>query len=163
MGTDPTPYVLDSGQGEARWGIDGALTSVKATGEQTGGRLAVIEDLAPRGGGTPLHVHQADDETFYVLEGELTFWLGEAPPVRAAAGSFVHVPGGASHAFRVDSETARYLIITTSRHGEFYRAISEPAPEPVLPTPAPLDMEKVAAACEAYGVDILGPPPAAEY
>ena len=159
METSPSPYALGSGEGEARWGVDGALTTVKATGEQTGGRLAVIEDVAPRGEGTPLHAHREDDETFYVLDGELTFWLGDAAPVRGVAGSFVHVPGGVAHAFRVDSETARYLIVTTPRHGDFYRAISEPAPERILPRAAPMDMEKVEAACAAYGVELLGPPP----
>ncbi len=94
-----------------------------------------------------------------MLEGELTFWLGDAAPVRGKAGSFVYVPGGVPHAFRVESETARYLIFTTPNHGAFYRAISEPAPERVLPPPAPMDMEKVEAACERYGVEILGPPP----
>ena len=159
METGPIPYVLGPGEGEARWGVDGALTAVKATGEQTGGRLAVIEDLAPRGEGTPLHAHREDDESFYVLEGELTFWLGDGPPVRAVPGSFVHVPGGVAHAFRVDSETARYLMVTTPRHGDFYRAISDPAPERVLPPAAPMDIAKVGAACAAYGVEILGPPP----
>jgi len=161
METGPTPYALGPDEGEARWGVDGALTTVKATGEQTGGRLAVIEDVARQAGGTPLHAHREDDETFYVLEGQLTFWLGDGPPVRAGAGSFVHVPGGAAHAFRVDSETARYLIVTTPRHGDFYQAISEPAPARVLPPAATMDMEKVEAACAAYGIEFLGPPPGA--
>ncbi len=159
--TDRTAYALGPEEGEALWGADGALTTVKATGEQTGGRFAIIEDVAPKGEGTPLHAHREDDETSYVLEGELTFYLGDDRPVRASAGSFIHVPGGVAHAFRVDSDTARYLIITTPRHGRFYRAISEPAPARVLPPAVPLDMEKVEAACQAYGVEVLGPPPGA--
>jgi quercetin dioxygenase-like cupin family protein len=155
----PAPYALGPREGEAFWAVDGALTTVKANGESTGGRLAIIEDLAQAGEGTPLHVHRDDDESFYVLEGDVTFWLGDDPPVRGRPGTFVHVPGGVAHAFRVDSETARYLIITTPQHGEFYRAISEPAPERVLPPAGPMDMEKVEAACAAYGVEILGPPP----
>lgn len=162
METNHTAYALGPDEGEARWGVDGALTTIKATGETTGGRIAVIEDVAPKGEGTPLHAHREDDETFYVLDGELTFWLGEDRPVRAPAGSFVHIPGGVAHAFRVDSDTARYLIVTTPQHGEFYRAISAPAPARRLPPAAPLDMEKVEAACAAYGVEILGPPPGGE-
>ncbi len=153
------PYALAPGEGEARWGVDGALTTIKASDDLTGGRIAVIEDVAPRGEGTPLHTHAADDETFYVLEGEMTFWLGDAAPITGIAGTFVHIPGGVVHAFRVESETARYLIFTTARHGEFYRAISEPALERVLPPPAPMDMERVEAACERYGVQIVGPSP----
>lgn len=64
METSPSPCALGPGEGEARWGVDGALTTVKATGVQAGGRLAIIEDVAPRGEGTPLHAHGEDDETF---------------------------------------------------------------------------------------------------
>ena len=59
-----------------RCGSSARLATVKATGETTGGRVAVIEHLAPRGAGSPLHVHRREDEWFYVLEGELTFWVG---------------------------------------------------------------------------------------
>jgi hypothetical protein len=49
--------------------------------------------------------------------------------------------------------------MTTARHGEFYRAISQPAPSRTLPPEAPLDMNVVEEACERFGVEILGPPP----
>lgn len=157
-----SPYLLGPGEGEARWGVDGALTAVKATGPQTVGRLAVIEDLARQGGGTPVHRHREDEESFYVLEGEMTFWLGDDAPMHAVPGTFVHIPGGVAHAFRVDSETARYLIVTTPRHGAFYHAISSPAQERLLPPPSAMDMDRVEAACATYGVEILGPPPDGE-
>ncbi len=59
-----------------------------------------------------------------MLEGEITLYIGDRPGERAGAGSFAHVPGGTVHGFRVESETARYLILTTPRHGRFYRAIT---------------------------------------
>jgi quercetin dioxygenase-like cupin family protein len=162
MNTNPTPYVLGPEEGEAFWGF-GALWTPKATAEQTGGRFSMIEEVAPRGEGTPLHVHREDDETFYVLEGELTFYLNEGgQPILASAGSFVHIPGGVVHAFQVDSETARYLITTTPQHERFYRAISEPAQSRTLPPEEPLDMEKIEAAAREYKVEILGPPPGAQ-
>ena len=161
MDTGLIPYALGPEDGEAFWGF-GSLWTVKASAEQTGGRFALIEELAPGGAGTPLHRHAEDDETFYVLEGEITFYLEDDHPVTATAGSFVHVPGGAVHAFRVDSETARYLIITTPQHERFYRAISEPARSRTLPPEAPLDMDKVEAAAREYKVEILGPPPGAQ-
>lgn len=155
----PAPYALLPGEGTAMWGADGALTLFKATGELTGERLAIIEDQALRGEGTPLHRHTADDESFYVLEGELAIVLADNAPLSAPAGTFVHVPGGVPHAFRVLSDTARYLIITTPHHGRFYEAMSRPATSRAMPQPGPMDMEKIEAACEAYGVEILGPPP----
>jgi quercetin dioxygenase-like cupin family protein len=152
-----TPLALGPKEGEALWSV-GALTTVKATADQTAEAYAIIEDLAPKGSGTPLHRHQEDDEAFYVLEGKLTFYLGDDAPLHASPGSFVHIPGGTVHAFRVDSETARYLIITTPQHMRFYRAISEPAQTRSIPPEAPLDMAMIGAACEAYGVDLVGPP-----
>jgi quercetin dioxygenase-like cupin family protein len=161
MTTNRAPYALGPDDGDAFWGF-GSLWSIKAAAEQTGGRYSLIEEQGPRGEGTPLHVHPADDEAFYVLEGELTFYLGENPPISASAGSFIHIPGGVVHAFQVDSDTARYLIITTPQHERFYRAISEPAQTRSMPPETLLDMDMVAAAAEAHGVEVLGPPPGAQ-
>lgn len=153
------PSVLGPEDGEAFWGLDGSLWTMKASAAQTHGQFSLLEEVAPRGDGTPLHVHGADDEAFYVLEGELTFFLDGDPPRQVAAGGFVHIPGGVVHAFRVASETARYLIVTTPQHERFYRAISQPAPTRSLPPAAPLDMDTVETACLEHGVAILGPPP----
>jgi quercetin dioxygenase-like cupin family protein len=159
MSTNKTAYALGSEEGEAFWGF-GSLWTIKASAEQTGGRFSLIEELAPRGAATPLHVHREDDETFYVLEGELTFYLEDDQPIPASAGSFVHVPGGAAHAFRVDSETARYLIITTPQHERFYRAaFGDPARSRDLPPEGELDWERINAAAQEYKVEALGPPP----
>ena len=161
MNTNLTPYALDPGEGEAFWGF-GSLWTVKAGAEQTGGRFALVEEWAPRGAATPLHRHPEDDETFYVLEGEITFYLGDDKPIAASAGSFVHAPGGAVHAFRVDSETARYLIITTPQHERFYRAaFGDPARSRDLPPEGDLDWERINAAAREYNVEALGPPPGA--
>jgi quercetin dioxygenase-like cupin family protein len=149
---------LGSGEGEALWCV-GALTMVKAEGEQTAGAYALIEDYAPRGSGTPMHRHPDDDEAFYVLDGEVTFYLGDSTPIRAKAGAFVHIPGGVTHAFRVESPTARYLIITTPRHAHFYRAIAEPALERHIPPDAEMNMDVIGAACAAYGIEFAGPLP----
>jgi quercetin dioxygenase-like cupin family protein len=152
-------YVLQPDEGEARWSVEGALTRVLAMGEMTGERLALVEDRGSRGDSTPLHRHEDDEESFYILEGTLSFWLGDEAPIQALPGSFVHIPGGVTHALRVDSETARYLIFTTPQHGAFYLEISDPV---VAGEPQPtgeMDMERVELACQRFGVEILGPPP----
>lgn len=160
MSADRLPKALRSGEGEALWCV-GALTTVKATGEQTAGAYALIEDHAPQGAGTPLHRHAHDDEAFYVLDGEVTFFLGDSTPMRAEAGAFVHIPGGVAHAFQVESPTARYLIVTTPRHASFYRAIAEPAQARCIPPAAEMNMDVIGAACETYGIELVGPAPAA--
>jgi quercetin dioxygenase-like cupin family protein len=81
-------------------------------GEDTGGRYALIEQLMPHGRQAEPHRHEREDESFYVLEGELVFSLGEGEDervVRGSAGTFVWIPRGTHHAFRVESETARTL------------------------------------------------------
>ena len=162
MDTNLTPYALGSEDGEALW-FFGTLAIFKATAEQTGGRFSLVEQLAPRGMATPLHVHREDDESFYVLEGELTVYLEDsARPMPVSAGEFVHIPGGVVHAFQVDSETARWLDLTTPQHGRFMRAAGEPAQELVIPPEGLIDMEKVDAAQKQHGIEILGPPPGAQ-
>ncbi len=157
---DLPAYALRSGEGEALW-FFGTLMTVKAGAEQTGGRFALVEQLAPAGMATPLHVQSEDDESFYVLEGELTFYIEDRQPTTASAGSFVHVPKGVAHAFRVNSETARFLDFSTPQHERFYRAAGEPARGRTLPPEGSPDTEKVEAAARAHGVEILGPPPGA--
>ena len=157
--TDPVAYAVGSEEGEALWFFGGLMT-IKASALQLGGRYAVTEQLLPGGAATPLHSQPEDEESFYVLEGELTFYLEEdGQPIPASAGSFVHVPAGAAHAYQVDSETARILSVTTAQHESFFRAASDPAQARVLPPQAPPDMERVMAAAQEYGVEILGPPP----
>ncbi len=166
MSTNATPYALGPEEGEAlRW--SGALLTVKATAEQTNGEFFLIEEFVSGGTGPPLHVHPHDDETFYVLEGELTFYLGDGQTVPsetipASAGSFLHIPKGYfPHAFRVTSKTARFLVRTTPWHEQFFRAAAESARSRTIPSLEPLDMEKVRAAAAEHGVEILGPPPGA--
>ncbi len=93
MNTDPAPYTLGSEEGEAFW-FFGGLVTVKASAQQSGGRFALTEQLFPGGMATPLHSQPEDDESFYVFEGEVTFYLEEGQPILGSAGSFVHVPAG---------------------------------------------------------------------
>ena len=86
MDANPAPYALGSEDGEALW-FFGMLVTMKATAEQTGGEFLLIEELAPRGTATPLHVHPTDDESFWILEGECTFYFEDGQPIPASAGS----------------------------------------------------------------------------
>ena len=54
----------------------GFLATIKAAGEETAGRVAVTITSAPQDAGSPLHVHHREDGWFYVLDGELTIWVG---------------------------------------------------------------------------------------
>jgi len=130
-----------------------------ASGEQTSGTFTLVDERAKRGESVPLHLHRDDMESFYVVEGEITFYVGDQAGVRASAGSFAHVPGGTVHGFRIESETARYLILTTPRHGQFYRAITLPSRPGGLPPLESIDGSQIEKACQEYGIEFVGPLP----
>lgn len=153
------PIVAGPGEGEALWAFD-SLATVKSSAETTAGAVAVVELLAPRGAGSPLHVHSREDEWFYVIEGQLTFWVG-GETIVAPAGSFVFGPKGIPHTFVVDSEQARFLLVAEPAGFErFMRAVGEPAAQLEIPPPAtePPDVAAMTAAAAEYGIEIVGPP-----
>lgn len=153
------PIALGPGEGEALWGF-GTLAVVKSSAATTGGRVAVLDNLAPRGAGSPLHVHHREDEWFYVIEGELTLWVG-GDVIEAPAGSFVYGPRDVPHTFLVSSEQARFLLVTEPAGFEsFLRAMGQPAPSLTIPPPSdpPADISPLIAAAAEYGIEILGPP-----
>jgi len=163
MSTTPTtsaaPIALQPGEGDARWFL-GALGTIKASAETTNNNVAVLEFRWPQNTGSPLHVHRNEDEWFYVIEGEITFWVG-GDVVVAPAGSFLYGPRGVPHTFLVTSTEARFLMVTEpAPFADFVRAMSEPAQALSLPPasvepPAPDELTAVAA---EYGIEILGPP-----
>ncbi len=130
----------------------GALTTFRADDELG----AVMEHACPPDFATPLHSQPDDAEAFYVLGGDVTFYVaGERIP--ATTGDYVHIGAGAPHAFRVTSaEGARLLNITTSQHADFFRTGGTAALEGDT-VPAP-DMDAVMAAAAACNVQIVGPP-----
>jgi quercetin dioxygenase-like cupin family protein len=153
------PIALRAGEGEALWFL-GSLATIKSSSESTAGRVAVIEHLGPRGSGSPLHVHHDEDEWFYVIDGELTFWVG-GQVITAPAGSFVYGPRNIPHTFTVSSEQARFLLVTEPAGFEnFMRTLSEPAQQLEIPPPAnePPDVEAMVRLAAEYGIEILGPP-----
>ncbi|HTQ69303.1 MAG TPA: quercetin 2,3-dioxygenase [Solirubrobacteraceae bacterium] len=158
-GNAVAPIALRRDQGEALW-TQGTLTTIKASGDTTDGLVGVFQQLAPRGAGSPLHVHHHEDEWFYVLEGELTFWVG-GEVIEAPAGSFVYGPRGIPHTFEVTSDEALFLFVTQPAGFEkFYRAIGGPAQSLTIPPPPsePPDPGRLAAAAAEFGIEIIGPP-----
>ncbi|HEY5024148.1 MAG TPA: quercetin 2,3-dioxygenase [Acidimicrobiales bacterium] len=151
-------YLLDADQGEALWFAESLLT-YKATGAQTSGQLALAEVRAPRGAGSPRHRHEHEDEAWYILDGELTFWLGDQQRT-ATGGTFVFGPRGVAHRFRVDSAQAHFLLLLTpAGFEEFTRTCGWPATALTMPPPGlpPRDAGELATAAHAHGIDILDP------
>lgn len=136
----------------------GTLMRVLADKASTNGQFALVEQRAAHGFSPPVHVHQHEDQFFYVLEGELTVRLADDER-RIGVGETAWLPRGISHTFRVETPEARLLEITTPAGFEqFHLDLSEPATELRIPDPGPLDVEAMAAASARYGCDIVAPP-----
>ena len=144
---------------DAIWFLD-TLMVPQVTGEQSGGSCALIEQLLPEGSLTPLHVQPNEDETFYVLDGRITFHL-DGREVGAGPGETVLVARGTPHALRADTQARCLVLDVPAGHDRFFAAVGRPAPERTLPPPleGPPDMGAMAAAADAAGFEILGPPP----
>ena len=109
------PLHRPAGTGPSFWG-PGDLYTFLVTGEESGGAYFAMEALVPQGGGPPPHIHANEDETFYVLEGRVTFRLADET-ILAGPGDFVHVPRGNVHCFRNDGETPARLVLTFTPAG----------------------------------------------
>ena len=81
---------------------------VKADVEATAGIVSVLEATEPPGFGPPVHVHDDAAEAFYVLEGEYLMHL-DGKEHQCPAGSFIFIPMGVPHGFRVGDVPSRKL------------------------------------------------------
>jgi quercetin dioxygenase-like cupin family protein len=115
---------------------------------ERGGDLTLLEIFATPGSQPPLHVHRDEDEGFYLLEGELTLWVGDEART-LSPGEFLLAPRRVPHTVRVGDSPARYIVTAGPRFEAFVRAVSE------LAAPDPDDLARLAA---DQGIDLLGPP-----
>lgn len=128
-------------------------TKVLVSGEQTGGRFAIIEARERQGAESPRHVHSREDEFIYVLDGCLAFHEhGSRRECRA--GSWLYLPRGSEHAFTVESGEARLLVLLTPAGLE--ACLSDPSQAGVLDS-EPQAAERLVALAAVYGVTITGP------
>jgi quercetin dioxygenase-like cupin family protein len=116
----------------AYWWLEG-LWIILAEAKDTGGRFSMMEEFMPKGSGPGPHKHTWSDESYYMLDGEITFLCGDEIKT-ARKGDFVVVPRDTRHAFRVDTETARFLNSYTPASLEACVVeMALRAPERVLP------------------------------
>ena len=139
------PFVSKPGQGE-RIAFMGQVSLVRANGDQTGGALSVTETLTPAGNGPPKHVHEREDEMFFVLEGELTVTVGDET-VAAPAGTFVFGPRGVPHAYTATLPTRHLTLVTPPGFERFLHDAGEAAIA---------GREAIAAVAQRYGVTMIG-------
>ena len=150
------PFATRNGEGEALWWFD-CLAEIKATSEQTGGLLSIIEITEPPDAVAPLHVHHRDDEGFWILEGDVTFEVGDTT-IEAHAGDFVWGPRGIPHRYTVGPDGCRMLFLMTPGGFEAIpRGMGVPAQSRTLPpaSDAEPDWDNVATVAKANGCELL--------
>jgi len=100
-------FVLGSGEGRSV-DLGKFAMSVKATADETAGGFSLLEADEPAGFGPPMHIHRDAAEAFYVLDGEYIIFIAERQVV-CPAGSFIYIPAGTLHGFRVGDVPSRKL------------------------------------------------------
>lgn len=151
------PMATPSGEGEAIWWF-AALAEIKVTAEQTGGLLSIIEITEPPNAAGPLHVHHREDEGFWILEGDVTFEVGDTT-IETHAGDFAFGPRDIPHRYTVGDAGCRMLfIMTPGGFEDLVRGMGVPAQSRTLPPPSDEepDWEHVAAVAKSNGCELLG-------
>jgi quercetin dioxygenase-like cupin family protein len=138
----------------------GHLLTFLATGEDTQGKFALIELTGRKGNVPPPHIHHREDETFYVLEGEMTFFAG-GRTIKATPGTMVFLPRDVEHSFTIDSDQGRILVLLTPAGGEgYFQECSVPAPAMTLPpaveTPY-AEIQKMVLVAQKFGIEFVLP------
>ncbi len=147
---------IHRGEGEAFWWL-GQLAEIKASAADTGGQSTIVEVTCAPGFEAPLHVHYREDEAFWILEGEVTLYVGEEA-IEVRAGDYAFGPRNIPHRYTVGSTGCRMLFILTPGGFEaLVRDMSEPAGERKLPPPPeqPPDLEWVRAIARRHNCDLL--------
>lgn len=153
--TQEAPYL--NKREDAAFRFLGIPTVMRSTAETTNGAFGLMEHWEmPVGFASPYHTHHREDESFYVLEGEMAFVCG-GKWLKAGPGAFVYGPREVAHGFKViGSSPARMLLMCTP--GGFERFVLEQT-TPITAPPSPPDMSKLMMLAEKYGIDIHGPLP----
>jgi quercetin dioxygenase-like cupin family protein len=149
------PGLIHAGKGR-RLAIPGGICTIKATGDDTGGTYAMIEMVIPPQSGPPPHIHSREVESFYILEGSLSFWLSDRK-LTGSVGCLVIAPPGHTHAFKNEGdEPARVLLlITPAGLEEFFQEVGVPIKEGSALSDhlTPENLERMVTTASKYGVE----------
>lgn len=160
MSAKPQP-AYDLRTEPALWFL-GALTLVKGPRDQHVGEFGVMEQTSPAGLECPYHVHELEDQAFYVIQGEISFVV-DGKWRRLGPGGYIFLPRNLPHGFRVEGSTpARYLIVCSPAGFErFFFDASIPAAHLGLPEAGDLDLPKLLELGKRHKVKLAGPLPQA--
>ena len=127
--------------------------SLKATGEETGGAFVLLEAAEPPDFGPPMHIHHDAAEAFYVLEGAYHIFIDEQA-FTCPAGSFIFIPAGIRHGFRVGAAASRKLnLYTPAAMVGYFDQLSAAIQE------GDADPGRLDEIARRHGMEVVGPVP----
>lgn len=135
------------------------INSILVSGEDTNGEFCVVHCAVKENDGPPLHIHENEDESFYVLEGEIEMTLG-SETVLVQTGEYVFAPRGIPHTFKVRSSKARFLVTAyPAGFDAFVKELGTPyveGMEPPTEPPTPEFLQKLAQVSGKYKITYPG-------
>jgi len=152
------PIITNPGEGRTIC-VVGDVYRFLATGEDTDGKYAMWEAIVPPGGGPPPHIHSREEEAFYILEGEITFQIGDQRLV-ATAGMFANMPVGSLHSFKNETGKPAKMLISVAPAGleQMFFEVGQPVGSgTAAPLPTKADIEKLLTVAPHYGIEIRVP------
>lgn len=146
------PIILRPGEGRSI-DLGNFEMSVKATAEQTGDAFTLLEADEPPGFGPPMHIHRDAAEAFYVIAGEYFIFVRDEE-FACPAGSYIYIPAGVPHGFRVGAQPSRKLnLYTPAAMIGYFDELSDALAE------GDADADALAEIADRYGMDVIGPVP----
>lgn len=146
--------------GAACW-VGSELITIKASGYQTGGTYALMEDVTAPRGGPPLHVHSREDEAFYVIEGRFLFKCDDQE-ITATPGAYLFLSKGTVHTYmNIGDGPGKLLVIATPAGLErFFTEVGQPGSDLSSPPPPSTEAQlgQLVAVAQRHGIEIMGPP-----
>ncbi|MFE0756359.1 cupin domain-containing protein [Inquilinus sp. NPDC058860] len=127
------------------------------SGDQTAGQFCLFENRSDGHTRTPIHVHARDDETVYVIEGELTAVI-DGRPRRLTTGESVFLPRGVPHQLvNLSGNPGRYILIGTPALFDRFleEAGHEVQPGEAVGPPTPEEIERLRQAAPKFGITLL--------
>lgn len=128
-------------------------TTLRYLDEGSDTRAAIFENLTPPGFGVPPHRHEHEDESFYILQGTITFEVEGAGLQRLGPGGYAFGPRGLWHSFRNEGTELANMLVTVTPGSNLLRMFAELSKLSMPPDPA-----TVGAITARYGVHMLPPP-----
>lgn len=141
-------------------GVVGDVYRFLVTGDETDGKYAMWEAIVPPGSGPPPHLHNREEESFYILEGEISFQVGNEKLV-ATAGMFANMPIGCPHCFKNETDKPAKMLISVAPAGieKMFFEVGHPM-EPgtaTAPLPTQADIQRLLSVAPRYGIEIQIP------